>query len=98
MQENNGLNVTLLKKLEIRPTVEVVGHLLLLKQLVIEFALQADKLYKLEFQQKICLLVVQLVDKDVMEETPLKLSHTTIILVFAQEIYTKTQIGANRIL
>ena len=53
IQELHGQIVNLSEKLEINQTVEVAGHLVQLKQWVIESVLQVDKNYKQDFQQLI---------------------------------------------
>jgi len=51
--ENNGLDVNLLKKLEINPPVVHVGLSVLLKLCQTESVSNQDKNYKPEFQLKI---------------------------------------------
>jgi len=65
IQEPNGQNANQLEKLEIKQIVDHVGLSEQLKLWVIEHVLQVNKWNKIEFLQKIWIVVVKLVEWDV---------------------------------
>lgn len=95
MQEMHGQNVIQLKKSEINLIVEAVGHLVQLKQCLIESVLHQDKLNKLECQQTIQQLAVvhSHVEMVVMVDIHLVLGHIGLKLVLLQVIFMTEQVA-----